>query len=396
MINVNERVDFTLRYTPGDKEFTPETGRIVITSNDAVQPVFEFKLFSNNIGEYIDYFEANPDVKDLTVGTYDPKAIEQLTRYLSDLEADNPVEVEAPEALKNAETTGVVIANLSDDEHWKILGAKAAHAIWLDKNQFLPWSLADYSASDLAGLLSNKELFYTISGTFYAVADYSPFQVYDYLKEKQLIGNTILETMLKVYEDLRTTDYKLGFIHGTTADPDEIYSLYDALTTYKDRGSAGAVKISRHGCQSSTRIIVGMLRSVNIPGFITTSGMWFERGHSSAYWPFLNLVMPHGDDIYTGTLKSTPVEEMLTPVSIYSDPAYIELCGNNPYLIARRHTALRAMKYPDEWTLSHCCDPGRYDYSDALEYLNEMYNEVLTVGEIESAMNYILENYCSS
>ncbi|MBN2444960.1 MAG: hypothetical protein JXJ04_26635 [Spirochaetales bacterium] len=393
IINSGDSTTFIVQFVPDSTLYTERKSLITIESNDPDEPVYEFSVIGYNIDTYVDYFDENPAVKDHTVNIFNTQTLNNFLAFISQLELNGSITIDEPVALQNAiPPEGPSTIYLTQDEHWAILGAKAAHAIWVDRNNLVPWKLGAYNPGDLVGLFANAELFRTISGAFYSVVDYSPTDVYGYMVENSLIGTTILETFHNVYDDLRSTDDKISFLHGSESygDPTTVYSLYEAVTTYSDRGC----KVARLGCQSMTRIMVGLLRSVNIPGTITTNGTWFLSGHSSAVWQCVQLVMPHGDDIYTATLRKTPTNEMLTPMSIYTDPSYTDVCGTDPYRIARRHTALRAFTYPDKWTISRCCDPEKYEYVDCLDYITREYGTVLTPAEIDAFVYIMTNNYC--
>ncbi|MBI4601137.1 MAG: hypothetical protein HY721_04165 [Planctomycetes bacterium] len=137
---------------------------------------------------------------------------------------------------------------------------------------------------------------------------------------------------------------------------------------------------------------VGVLRSVNVPGEVVTSG-WFVPGHATAVWPALERVLPHGDDIYRGDLRAIPSPELLPDFAFYEDPASVALCGSDRPCISQRHRALGSIAYPAEWTLARCCAPDRYGYATCEDYLVATYGAWLTPEEIAGAVPRI-EDAC--
>jgi hypothetical protein len=130
---------------------------------------------------------------------------------------------------------------------------------------------------------------------------------------------------------------------------------------------------------------LGLLRSLNIPGEETHGGEWFGTGHSSAVWPALERVMPHGDDIYNASLRATPVEEFLPTFGFYDDSNNIAVCGTDQFCLSLRHRSLLAIKYPSNYTVEHCCNPTYYGYASCSDYLTDSHGDSLTSEEITNA-----------
>jgi hypothetical protein len=291
------------------------------------------------------------------------------------------------------EPASCTVITLTDTEIKRIHAAKSAHAVWLDKNRKLNWQLHDYTEEELRDLFAKELLFDPGGNTFFSVVDYSPSDVYRYALENGLIGSNKMNTVYLVLNDLRGNNIQTSFYHGShDLDGDKLntaHSLYNALTVCSPRPSNVCVRIARHGCHSMSRIIIGLLRSLNIPGQIVWNGTWFETSHSSAVWPALQHVMPHGDDIYEGSMRAVPNEEFLIPFSFYENAQNTAVCGTNKPCLSHRHHALMAMRYPAEWVEERCCNPAGFGYTSCAAYLGEDYGAYLTADELAAAVSSI-------
>ncbi len=331
---------------------------------------------------YRDWFEQHPAVAALTIDVFDVETRAAFCAFTLDLAVLRTLSVAEPEALQSCvEPAYCPTVALTHEEVREIRAARAALAIWLDLQDVLPWKLADYSEAELAMLFDPDELFDPVSGGhgFFSVVDHSPAEVYAFLEANDLIGPDLPSTVERILDEVRTTDAETNFLHGIAAwDPvDTAYTAWEALAVPAERG-----RISRRGCHSMTRILLAMLRSVNIPGYETRAGLWFGGGHSTAVLEATRQVVPHGDDIYSATLRAAPSAGFLPDFDFYGDPAHTAVCGSAGPCLSRRHRALLALAHPDNWTTRRCCDPGQYGYASCEDYLTASYASVLTAGEI--------------
>lgn len=340
---------------------------------------------------YSVYFGCNPVIADATVNSFDPETVSYFWEYIDELEDTGTIEMAEPDELQNCdEPESCSVIYLTDTEKKRIHAAKTAHSIWLDKNDVLAWNIRTYSEDELAGLF-DEALLFSRSGSrhyFLSVVDHSPSEVYDYLAGNELLKDDILSTFHAVLDDLRS-----DFRHSNTGDDNRntAYTVREALTTY----AANNRRVSRVGCHSMTRIAIAMLRSVNISGEETTGGKWFEAGHSSAVWPTLEYVLPHGDNIYNGLLRATPVGEFLPTLTFYQINLGTEPCGASLVCLSHRHMSLNAIRYPSVWTLERCCDPTRYGYENCRDYIYDTHSSYLTAEEMDAAVTE-LESLCGT
>jgi hypothetical protein len=177
-----------------------------------------------------------------------------------------------------------------------ILAAKFAHALWVEVNGIVPWSLADMSQADLNLLFDPDALcldYATNSewnpGTgvcyFSTFVDHSPKRVYDV-----------------AIASVGTPTTQAAALYALVSDPGNDlvhWSGDDARSaTTIDQTLRPEDMTSRRGCHTASRIMVALARSLNIPSQILYGWLIGEQ-HSSAYFSDdANLFLAHGDDIY--------------------------------------------------------------------------------------------------
>lgn len=331
---------------------------------------------------YSVYFDCNPVIADATVNSFDQETVSFFWEYIDELEDTGVIGMPKPADLQDCiEPDNCAYIYLTAQESKKILAAKTAHSIWLDKNDMLPWKITEYTENELAGLFDPDLLFSGSSSNRYylSVVDHSPSEAFGYIIDNNLLREDVLSTFHGVLDDLRA-----DFRHANTSDTNRntACTLAEVLTTYV----ANNMRVSRVGCHSMTRIAIALLRSVNIPGEQTNRGVWFDNGHSSAVWPTLETVLPHGDNIYNGLIRATPVEEFLPTFTFYDVNLNTLPCGASFVCLSHRHMSLNAVKYPSVWTLSRCCDPARYGYTDCRDYIYDAHSAYLTIEEMDAAV----------
>jgi hypothetical protein len=332
---------------------------------------------------YSVYLICNPNVANASINNFHQETLDYFWDYIAELEYTGEINMSEPVDLQECnEPEYCPYIYLTSEESKRILAAKTAHSVWLDKNEMLPWTITEYSDDDLEGLF-NKELLFSASSSqhyYFSVVDHSPSEVYGYILDKQLLQNDLFSTFYSVLEDLRA-----DFRHGSSSlgDPTSTaYTIKDALTTYV----ANNRRVSRRGCHSMTRIVLGILRSINIPGEEINDGTWFNPGHSSAVWSALETVLPHGDNIYNALIRATPTDEFLPTFTFFADNLNTEPCEDSIPCLSHRHMVLNGITYPSDYTVERCCDPNRYGYESCKDYLETQYGAYLTEEELDSAV----------
>ncbi len=343
-----------------------------------------FSMYSYSV-----YFTCNANVADASINNFDEETAGYFREYIDELEETGVIEMARPGALQNCnepEYCSTIV--LTEVEKKRIHAAKTAHSVWLDKNEMLPWTIRGYSDRELSGLFGEDKLFNHNGAqySYFSVVDHSPSEAYSYALELELIGDDALSSFYSVVTDLR-----MDFRHGNTGDENRntAYTLKEALSTY----AANDRRVSRRGCHSMTRIAIGLLRSINIPGEETTAGVWYEMGHSSGVWPTLERVLPHGDHIYNALVRATPVVEFLPTFTFYDNNVGVEPCGESTVCLSHRHMSLNAVAYPSDWTLRRSCDPAGYGYESCQEYIYDSHSAYLSLEEMDAAV-IVLEGVC--
>ena len=342
----------------------------------------------HNHPDYAQYFINNPGVMEAFVENLDQEAVNYFWNYIDNLESYGEITIPEPAELAQCNPPDECpYIYLSDQEMKKILAAKAAHAIWLDKNNYLSWNLMDYSDSELEELFK-KEMLFLYSGSQYyysSLVDYSPSDAYEYAN--QFVQNDALNTAYAIINDLRE-----DFRHGISgSDPvDTAYSLKDALTEYYV-----GKRVSRHGCQTMSDIVIGLLRSISIPSY-EDWGWYAGAGHSSAFFSGIERILIHGDDIYSQGLRATPTNELLMTFDYFYNNVYpcgkFTECAEYETL---RFNALNATTYISDYTIDCCCNLscrcGDNECDSCEEYFQYHYGEFLTQEELQDTIARTLD-----
>lgn len=266
---------------------------------------------------YSMYMQDNPGI-----GGYDQG--EYYQPYLDELESTGFILMAEPKEMLTEER----YITLTDQESDQIQASRMAHAIYLDKNNKLPWHLSEYSKEEI------DTLFDYPPETFTVMVDHSVSEVYNYTK-------------VFIEKNQKTTAYNIiyhtrFFEHGKT--PQSIYhphTVIQALTEIKETVS---------GCHTMSIILQAMLNSVNIPAYYDTG--WYKgKNHGSLIiLGDINKVLMHGDDIY----NHTDPDEILMNLSWFKE--YIEPCGKLTqcaYMETNRY--LQYKEYSDEDMYNICC-----------------------------------------
>lgn len=319
--------------------------------------------------------------------------MELFLEYIEGLENTGIIEIEKPASMPAEEDADRrYLVYLTSVELKKILAAKAAHSVWLDKNDKVPWKLSNYNSEELLTLFDKNTLFNfdAYQQSFYfSVVDYSPSDAYQYAKK--FIKDNMKETVYSIIDDSRS-----DFIHFVKDDgePSAPSSLIDALNYRIDSDNEymNGKRISRLGCHSMSRILIGQLRSINIPAY-ETRGFYEGKSHSSGVFiggevGFLN----HGDDIYTRTLTAAPTDKLLMELDYFNKK--VKPCGEYTECAKKetmRFTALQSIKYISDSTINACCDI-KYGYDSCEDFFDRnKISEYLSDAELKNALNEIEE-----
>lgn len=256
---------------------------------------------AQSYSSYLDYFVQNPDVKSFTLDSLSLQEKLYFWEFVVELEENGELSIENPSDLGQG-----YFVEYSEDETSRIVAAKYAHAIWLDKNVILPWKLSDYSSSELRLLFDKSEIF---DGTdrHASVSDHDPSSLYS--SQKKFIKQDQTTTIFAILED-----YRSDFRHGLNGEPNK--EVAQSITGLVSADIDG-FRVSYSGCHSMSKIIEYSLRNLNIPAsevFTRYGG----GGHASVHFPTLDSYLLHGDDVYSAIKKTIPLEDLLMSEQEYS------------------------------------------------------------------------------
>lgn len=333
------------------------------------------------------WLDANPLVKAATTAAFDRETLDYFWMHQNALAATGAVDVDVPAATPSASAmTGTWTVVLTSLEAKRVVAAKAAHAVWLDLNGRVAWRLSGYTVDQLRGLFDAATVFDPQGSAPFAftdIVDHSPSDGYRYAVAHGLVRATAADTVRAVLDDLRS-DFTHALSDGT--DPLAAATLATELSSYYPKGLY-PMRVSRAGCHTSARILLALLRSLNIPGTLAFLGEYFLPGHSEAVLPTLGAVLAHGDDLYSADLDATPVDQLLVPFQYYADnPSTAPCAGGKPCLSLRYH-AQRGLAYPTPTILTGVKSPSTFGYTSAVDFLTKYagWNQGLTATELQQA-----------
>ena len=286
--------------------------------------------------DYKNYLNSNPKIKSL-IGAYDVEIKEYLCNYIDELETTGSISISEPSCLESnpGESRTCFLDTIITK---KILAAKSAHAIWLDKNSKVPWKLEDYSIDELK-LIFRDELDCKgcIQDYFKYIVDYSPSLTYQYTEDA--IEGSKEATLYALVDKMRT------FRHGVSGEPKGYVTIDTAFQE----------KISRGGCHSMSELITDLSINLNIPGYRDYG--WYGYGHVSALFPNIGILI-HGDDVYNSHLTATPSDELLASWTYFKTK--IEPMGEPPSVgrlnyWSMRYNALNMLNYVSSSLKDACC-----------------------------------------
>jgi len=172
--------------------------------------------------------------------------------------------------------------------------AKIAHALMLEIEGTVPWSITGYSETNLRYLLDGDELYYVWDPTgattqFAKCVDHSPSRMYGVAAANYGPANSHAHALVNLTENV-CQDYT----HSTVGDPTYAATIDDSETD----------NIARGGCHHMSPILANLMRSINIPAR-ELLGYWAadSGGHSNAAFPTAGVggvgaVLDHGDNVY--------------------------------------------------------------------------------------------------
>ena len=265
---------------------------------------------------------------------------DQLKHAIERIENGEPFPMEEPPKLIKDDTY------ISEEDAWTIYLSRVAHALWLESNQIVNWSILDYTEEERKILLSAeymfishpKKIIYTgISRgfTFYSwvagdVTDWNIDISYQFMKENGYI-----------FDDPASCAYAFGgwlrlnighFTGGSTPDN------YEKIWGYRGPPPVDRIlyptkvrdgRVDSAGCWGTTGLFIAVMRSINIPATHNFVQFWVagrtDQGgfHSALQLPTLGIGLIHSDDFnYQGVIETVPTEKIFASLDWLEEYIY--------------------------------------------------------------------------
>jgi len=216
---------------------------------------------------------------------------------------------------------------LSSEDARNLFMAWVGHALAVEAERRVPWSLDDLPDDQLADLLGSDAFFtprqdgrgYMIDNLLHGNATPAPPRVaWTFLAGNRLVRETPAATVTAVCEWGRRLCHYCVYPGISNLDNNYRHwgyrgkppvSAMMAGTALREVGGHPAETEVRHyvaGCHGTAGFLRGVLRAVNIPAREVSFG-----GHATVVFPSCGLALSHGDDLYTQTVTEAPIGEIL-------------------------------------------------------------------------------------
>jgi hypothetical protein len=230
---------------------------------------------------------------------------------------------------------------MSKDRGRHVYLSHVANGLALEMSGKLPWSIASYSAKELADLFSCQYwLMYaappatTVEGYYFETLNSpaTPAHVMRFFTKNNLLGTSARDTVSRLYGWCRILQHYEGTINGIPADEQDYWGR-DAppipTSMLIDGTNCTAVDPPRFahwtfGCAGTTEFMKSVLRAVNIPVDLVVP----PCGHTMPQFPTVHRALSHGDDPYDGLALSfteapgwpvPALDEYLITIDQYND-----------------------------------------------------------------------------
>lgn len=175
-------------------------------------------------------------------------------------------------AAEGGAGTGSACSTLAPDAAWTVYLSHVAHALRLEAEHRLPWSLLSLTPDQLAVLLDGRELFRRnpadgryAYGPAGAVADSDRRTAYRFLRDRDLLRPSQEETAWAV----------AGWLRSRVGSPRKPPTPHEASGRFRTVGGilqpadGGAPEIA--DCHELSGLMTALLRSVNVPAAVRTT-----------------------------------------------------------------------------------------------------------------------------
>lgn len=217
---------------------------------------------------------------------------------------------------------------LSPNDAWNLYRVTIGHVLAAEYAQLFSWSLLDYEYQHLIVLLNGRWMFsrrdsdggYEVAQEGSTSLPSPPSIVYPFLTSNNMIGDTRLDTIVRITEWCRQ-----NLAHYFSSYPGHGQHVIDFEYSWQYRGYPPVSRvigrtpttnpdplyqnncvISRTaGCWGTTGFLISALRLLNIPVHCQRLN-GNESTHATPWFPSEDLWYSHGDDPYNSNAFSTP------------------------------------------------------------------------------------------
>lgn len=320
--------------------------------------------------------------------------------YRSILSNTAPGLAAAPSMVSTPGPAESASTRLSAADAWKYYIAYVAQSLVMEGDVRLNWSIAGNTAEELNLLFDSRNLFkwtpvfnaYSIPSTLGNCTPGDPYRIYTFLKTNNLIGNTKLDSVVKILGWCRSmVHYSGGLDAANVFNQWQYYGMPPAeyiLTGTKLADQPNSpLKHRTAGCWGTTGLLRILLRTINIAAKLE------QRGSASAihaiphFFTGVSYYLSHGDDPYNAFISTganIPNDKLLidqVKFNAWFEPA----AGDHLSNIARNPIELAVVYLPNYLLRKYCEDKaGNKTHANGAVLSN--LKTVFTLADLE-AMN---------
>lgn len=226
--------------------------------------------------------------------------------------------------------------SFSPDVARELYLATVSHALWLEIDRRVPWSLDDLDGDELEALLASASLFWwNPSQQGYEISEFdhgwavppAPSTAWRFLRDEQVLGDTRLQTITRL---IGWSGRLVHFAGPVSRQNFRDHWGYDgdmpvarALSGTRYGGTAfqsmPGYEGERHytaGCQGTAGLMVGVLRAANIPARLrSVTNDSFT--HATLLLLSEDRALSHGDDPYSPLAEGADPNDLLLDLATY-------------------------------------------------------------------------------
>ena len=225
------------------------------------------------------------------------RILEQIRRYQTN--ENNPLSTTITEYHEEGRNSDFSIPS---EETTEMYVHHVAFNIYLDLSNQLPWKIEDLEQEELYDLFKFYQGFNRIENEMFIIGDVipsEPRELFDFIKENDLLGETREETIYKLIDFIR-----IKFKHASTNERNNTpVTILEKLTTPGEQ--------SIGGCHSTAFLMRDLATSIGIPASREDIN-YGDEDHSRI--EFSSLSSFHADDLHSmnrSTGNNVPSSEIL-------------------------------------------------------------------------------------